>query len=58
MNELDKINLEYTAKRLAIEGDKKFLELQKEIAKAQANMIEYLKLKIPEELKENEDGAA
>ena len=32
MNELEKLTLEYMAKRLQIMGDEKFLELQKEIA--------------------------
>ena len=50
MNELDKLNIDYTARRLELFKDKKYLELQNEIGKANANMIEYLKTQIPEEL--------
>ena len=51
MNELEKLNLKYTAKRMGILKDKKYMELQKEIEQAQVNMIQYLKNNVIEELK-------
>ena len=51
MNELEKINIEYTAKRLALIQYEKFIELQKAFAIANNNALEYVKSKIIEEIK-------
>ena len=50
MDELEKLTIDYMAKRLMIKQDKKFMELNKEIEQANRNMLEYLKTQIPEGL--------
>jgi len=51
MNELEKLNIEYTEKRLTLQGDKKLLELKGFIMQANNTLIEYLKTEMIEEIK-------
>ena len=51
MNELEKLNLEYMEKRLTLQGDEKLIELKGVIVKANADLLEYLKTEMIQEIK-------